>query len=170
MDLATGTRFLGVLALVALAGGAVLLAAPRHPSLAVVREHAAMLGVLVAGVATAGSLWLSEGVGLEPCTLCWVQRAAMYPLVVVLLVLYVAPSRTVRRVALVLAGAGLATSLWHVAVQRVPALSGSVACSSTSPCSAALVEVFGLLTIPTMAACGFVAVLALLRTETARRS
>lgn len=39
---------------------------------------------VVAGVATAGSLYLSLGLGLVPCELCWYQRVLMYPLVVVL--------------------------------------------------------------------------------------
>lgn len=40
-------------------------------------------GGLVALVATAGSLYVSEAMGLVPCELCWYQRVLMYPLVVV---------------------------------------------------------------------------------------
>ncbi len=39
---------------------------------------------VVAGVATAGSLYFSEVLGLVLCDLCWYQRILMYPLVVVL--------------------------------------------------------------------------------------
>lgn len=35
-------------------------------------------------VATAGSLFLSEVMGFAPCTLCWYQRIAMFPLPVIL--------------------------------------------------------------------------------------
>jgi disulfide bond formation protein DsbB len=162
MGFAEGTRFLGVLAVVAVLGAGTLLVVPRHPALAPVRQHAVALAGLVALVSTAGSLWLSEGVGLVPCTLCWVQRAAMYPLAVLLPLLALRPSRWGVRLTAALGVAGLAVSSWHVLVQQVPSLSGSVSCSATAPCSAALVEVFGLLTIPAMAACGFVAVLTLL--------
>ena len=41
-------------------------------------------GTLVAIVATTGSLFLSLGLGLVPCELCWYQRILMYPLVIVL--------------------------------------------------------------------------------------
>ncbi|MFB6177736.1 MAG: disulfide bond formation protein B, partial [Halobaculum sp.] len=44
------------------------------------------LATTVALVATAGSLYFSEVMGLIPCELCWVQRILMYPLVVVLAV------------------------------------------------------------------------------------
>lgn len=163
MDFAQGTRFLGVLALVAGAGGVALLVVPRHPALAPLRAHAAWVAGLVAAVATAGSLWLSEGIGLEPCTLCWAQRGAMYPLVLLLPALALRPSRALRLAITALAGVGLLLSSWHVLVQRVPALADTTSCSATAPCSAALVEVFGVLTIPTMAGLGFLAVLALVR-------
>jgi disulfide bond formation protein DsbB len=39
---------------------------------------------LVAGIATAWSLWFSVGLGLIPCDLCWYQRILMYPLTVIL--------------------------------------------------------------------------------------
>src|SRR6266536_2440469 len=39
---------------------------------------------IVALVATAGSLYLSEIAHFTPCTLCWYQRIGMYPLAVVL--------------------------------------------------------------------------------------
>ena len=40
--------------------------------------------LLVATVATSGSLSYSLGLGLFPCRLCWYQRILMYPLVAVL--------------------------------------------------------------------------------------
>ena len=46
--------------------------------------HATLLAFVVAAVATAGSLYLSEVANFTPCTLCWYQRIAMYPLVVLL--------------------------------------------------------------------------------------
>ena len=42
------------------------------------------LGAVVAVLATAGSLWYSEGAHFPPCELCWYQRIAMYPLALVL--------------------------------------------------------------------------------------
>ena len=38
----------------------------------------------IAAVATAGSLFFSEVMGLPPCILCWYQRICLFPLVVIL--------------------------------------------------------------------------------------
>lgn len=42
--------------------------------------HYAIL--LQAGIAMAGSLFFSEVMALPPCVLCWYQRIAMYPIVI----------------------------------------------------------------------------------------
>jgi disulfide bond formation protein DsbB len=42
------------------------------------------LAWLVALAATAGALFLGEVMGKTPCVLCWYQRIAMFPLVLVL--------------------------------------------------------------------------------------
>ena len=156
------SRFLGVLAVVAAGGALWLLLLRRHPASAAIREHALPLAAAIATTAMLGSLWYSEVAGFVPCDLCWYQRYAMYPLAIVLTISAIRGDQRIRLPAAALAGIGLTTSAWHVAVQRVPSLSGATSCSAESPCSAMWVEVFGLLTIPTMAACGFLAVLVLL--------
>jgi disulfide bond formation protein DsbB len=114
-----------------------------------------------AGTATAGSLWSSEVAGFIPCELCWFQRIAMYPLAVLLPLAAIRRDDAVRPYVRALAGLGLALSVWHVLIQRVPALSGTTSCAADAPCTAMWVNVFGVMTIPTMAAFGFFAVLAL---------
>ena len=42
------------------------------------------MAFVVALLATVGSLYFSEVAHFEPCLLCWYQRIAMYPLVVIL--------------------------------------------------------------------------------------
>ena len=41
------------------------------------------LAWLIAVVATLGSLFFSEAMGLPPCVLCWYQRIFMFPLAVI---------------------------------------------------------------------------------------
>ncbi|HEX6475125.1 MAG TPA: disulfide bond formation protein B, partial [Candidatus Limnocylindria bacterium] len=87
MTLAVAT-FLAVLALVALAGVvAVLVAAVigrLEPIRSAIGSGALWLAFAVAFTATAGSLFFSEVAHLVPCTLCWYQRIAMYPLALIL--------------------------------------------------------------------------------------
>lgn len=164
MDVAGVSRFLGVLALVA-GAVALVLVVPwlrSRPALREwVRRDGTWFAAAIAFVATTGSLYYSEVVGFVPCTLCWAQRAAMYPLAVLLPVLALTRAEPLRRGTRLLTLVGLGLSVWHVAIQRVPALSGTVSCSADAPCSAAWVQIFGVLTIPTMAGLGFAAIIAL---------
>jgi disulfide bond formation protein DsbB len=124
-----------------------------------VGPHATFLAFVVAAVATAGSLYLSEGANFTPCTLCWYQRIAMYPLVVVLGI------ATWRRddiapYAYTLAGIGGSISIYHMLVERFPSLETS-SCDPTNPCSLIWTERFGYQTIPTMALSAFALIIAL---------
>jgi disulfide bond formation protein DsbB len=174
---ATVTTFFALLALAsyAVVVAAVLLAvlSGRVAAVAALRERAAdalsgpALGfaIAVTGVATVGSLYLSEGIGYPPCGLCWVQRGFMYPLAVVLLVAAVLGRHGLRRGAALWALAGGAVAAYHVAVERFPGLSSSTVCSATTPCTVRWVEHFGFVTIPVMALAAFLlaAVLLLVR-------
>lgn len=163
------SRFLGVLAVVAFVGSLAVLVLRRRPAVDAVRAHATMLAAAVAVTATAGSLWYSEVANFVPCELCWFQRVAMYPLAVVLPIAAVRGDDGIRAYARVLAGLGLLTSLWHVGLQRLPALADAGTCDAGASCSVIWVEAFGVLTIPTMAACGFLAIVVLTSLRTSAR-
>ncbi|MDO9174904.1 MAG: disulfide bond formation protein B, partial [Actinomycetota bacterium] len=83
---------LAVLAVIALSGALLLLAARVIPSVASVRFLDAVhrvqlpLAAIVAVTATSGSLWFSESAGWIPCRFCWFQRIFMYSLAVILTV------------------------------------------------------------------------------------
>lgn len=115
------------------------------------------LATAVATVATGGSLLLSEVAGYVPCVLCWYQRIAMYPLVVVLGVATFRRDDQVWRTVLPLSGIGAGIAAWHIAIERWPML-GSEVCDPVAPCALRWVEEFGFLTLPTMAFIGFVAI------------
>ena len=119
------------------------------------------LGFTVAATATLGSLYLSEIVHLIPCTYCWYQRIAMYPLVVILGIAALRKDNGVRIYAASLAVIGAAIAFYHRIVQAFPEINGS-ACSSSVPCTAAYFTLFGFVTIPYMALSGFLLILALL--------
>ena len=115
----------------------------------------------VAVVASTGSLYLSEIVGLMPCSFCWYQRIAMYPLVIVLGIGALRRDAAVWRYALPLSAVGLLIAIYHVTIQWQPSLDVG-ACSSGAPCSGRYLAVFGFVTIPTMAGAAFVLIAALL--------
>lgn len=129
---------------------------------AALRPQALAIAALVAAVATAGSLWLSEGAGFPPCELCWYQRIAMYPLTVLLAIGALRHDDGVRLPALVIALGGAAVSTWHILVERFPSLADATTCDPANPCSIKWVEELGFLTIPTMALIGFLSIATLL--------
>ena len=149
-----------VMTLSALAAGVIGLVRPSTYSGLGFRNGVAV-AALVAGAATAGSLIYSEVYLFEPCRLCWYQRIAMYPLVVILGIAAVRGDVSVRRYVAPIAVIGAAISIWHIGVERLPGLpSGS--CSISAPCDLIWVERFGFVTIPVMALAGFLAILTLL--------
>ena len=115
---------------------------------------------LVASLATAGSLYLSDVAGLAPCLLCWYQRIAMYPLVLLLGVAALLGDRRIWRYVLPLSLTGLAISIYHVTIQYQPTL-GVVSCSAEAPCTARYLHVYGFVSIPVMAGAAFLLVSAL---------
>ena len=74
-------------------------------------------GLIVAAVALAGSLWLSIGMNLKACPLCFYQRTFVMGIVGVLgigLLAGVRPSPTLSLLSLPMATAGLGVALFHV--------------------------------------------------------
>lgn len=129
---------------------------PTRPSRPASRTVLAATTV-VAAVATAGSLWLSLGLGLTPCRLCWYQRILLYPLVVVLGVAALADRPGVWRTALPLAVPGAGVAAYHSLLQ-VSAVSGST-CSVAVGCAAIQYALAGgLLTVPRLSLVAFLLV------------
>ena len=160
VPVAVADRFLGLLAVVALVvtlAAVVMLVTRRVPPWAA--QAALPLAAAIATVTTLGSLYYSEVAGYPPCVLCWYQRIAIYPQVIVLGVAAWRRDREVWRTSVPLAVIGVAISAWHVAVERNPALAGP--CDPDNPCAIRWVEEFGFLTIPTMALIAGLAFIAL---------
>jgi len=115
----------------------------------------------VALVASTGSLYLSDVVGFVPCSLCWYQRIAMYPLVVLLFVGMIRGDAPVWRYALPLSVIGAVIAAYHVTIQLQPSLDVGV-CSAGASCTGRYLAVFGFVSIPVMAGGGFLLITALM--------
>ncbi len=142
-----------------------VLVTPRSRKISSVRRVRSMAGsfsVVLAIAATLASLYLSEIGDLVPCRWCWIQRAAMYPLALVLLIAWLTRDHLVRRYAIPISLLGLAASTWHYLLQQVPSLSDSQSCSLTTPCSVTYIEKFGFVSVPWMAGSVFLLILLLL--------
>jgi disulfide bond formation protein DsbB len=118
---------------------------------------------LVAALATLGSLYLSEIAGLIPCQLCWFQRIAIYPLVLLLGIAAVRGELYVAKryfIWLPLVGAGLST--YHYQLERFPS-QPALSCGLGEPsCAQAVLNIFGFVSVPFMALAAFLLIIAVL--------
>lgn len=149
--------FLAVLLL--LGAGFLALAATTGRRRWLAHDDARTIAALVAGGATAASLYFSEVAGFVPCELCWYQRIAMYPLAVIVPIAAARRDATADIYVRVIAGVGLLIALYHVQLQAFPS-QGSF-CTAAAPCTASPLEVLGFATIPMMSAASFAGILAL---------
>lgn len=120
------------------------------------------LGWLVATVATLGSLFLSDVMGLPPCSLCWYQRVALFPLVLVLGAGLLSFDAAVVKYALPLAAAGWLVALYHSLLYWGILPKDIQPCTGGVPCTDRNLELLGFLSIPLMSLLAFTAIVTLL--------
>ncbi len=125
---------------------------------------------LIALAATLGALFIGEVLGQMPCTLCWYQRIAMFPLVVILGIGLYRGDSSVRAYALPLTLAGLALAGWHSGLY-VGLIPEAVApCTKDGPsCSGPGQMILGL-PIPFLSLAAFAAITVLLVLPKGNRS
>ena len=100
--------------------------------------------------ATLGSLFFSEVMGVPVCVLCWYQRIAMYPLVLILAIGLFPYDRRVVHYAAALTGVG-----WFIALFQLLLVAGIIPeniqpCVQGVPCSETHISVLGFLNIPAL--------------------
>lgn len=117
---------------------------------------------LTALAGTVGSLFFSEVMGYPPCVLCWYQRIALYPLVVVIAVGLSTGDRRVGLYSLPFAIGGLLIAVYHNLLYFGIIPESITPCTEGTPCNARQLELFGFLTIPLMALGGFLVTTVLL--------
>ena len=99
---------------------------------------------------------------MTPCVLCWYQRIAMFPLVVILGVGLLEPDRRSIRYALPLAWVGWGVAVYHCLLFWGVVSEGLIPCGKGSSCADANVQVAGFVPIPLLSLAAFTGILALL--------
>ena len=180
MDVAVADRFFALLTLIALTGviAAAALALARRFSATAARLHnrlwqaldgtALWLAWLVAAGAMLGSLYYSEIVHYAPCSLCWYQRIAMYPLVVILLLAALRRDRGIRVYALPLVVIGGLIAVYQYVLGYLPDAE-VLGCSIDVSCTERYVWEFGFVDFPFMSIVSFAAIGCLLGCGPSRR-
>lgn len=100
--------------------------------------------------ATLASLFFSEVMNVPVCVLCWYQRIAMYPLVIILAVGLFPFDPRVVRYASGLAGLGLLIALFQLLLIMGIIPENAQPCVQGVPCTETHLSLFGFLNIPSL--------------------
>ena len=103
-----------------------------------------------------GSLFFSEVMELPPCVLCWYQRIAMYPLIVIIGIGILRRDPQWKIYALPLSLIGLAIAIYHNLLYYGVIPESITPCTEGVPCNAVQIEWLGFITIPLMGLASFV--------------
>ena len=110
---------------------------------------------IVSIIATISSLSFSIINHWIPCSLCWYQRIFMYPIVFIIgIAFYKNKIKDVIYV-LPLSLIGMCISIYHILIQKVPALKETVTQCGPVPCTGDYLNWFGFITIPMLAFVAF---------------
>ncbi|MCH9626517.1 MAG: disulfide formation protein [Chlamydiales bacterium] len=113
------------------------------------------LAWLFACLGTLVSLYFSEVLKLEPCHLCWYQRIALFPLVFVLGIAAYRSFLDVARYVLPQVIGGFLFAAYQIAIQEIPGWNPIDMCGAGPSCSEKYDIGLGFITIPMLAAGGF---------------
>lgn len=127
-----------------------------------IKKNALYLAWTGSLIAMLGSLYFSEIANFPPCVLCWYQRIAMYPLVVILGFAIYKRNRDFLLPAFVLSAVGWLISVYHNLLYYEILPEAAAPCIAGVSCTTKFIEWFGFLTIPLLAFLGFTSVIILL--------
>lgn len=113
------------------------------------------LSWLLALTSTAGSLFFSEVMMFPPCVLCWYQRMAMYPLVIIFFVGSFQGLRVTTYFSLPFVGIGWLVSIFHNLLHWGVIPESASPCIKGVSCSTVFLNWFGFVTIPLLALTSF---------------
>ena len=117
---------------------------------------------VLALLSAAGSLFFSEVMQLTPCVLCWYQRIAMYPLVIIIGIGIALRDNRWKLYSLPLAAIGLLIAIYHNLIYYGVIPEGLTPCTQGASCSERQIEWLGFITIPLMGLASFLTIAAII--------
>lgn len=117
---------------------------------------------IIAMFATFGSLFFSVVMEFTPCSLCWYQRVAMYPLAVIFLFGVYDEDQSCMRTSIPFTLIGWTIALYHNLLQWEIIPESASPCLSGVPCSAKWINWFGFISIPFLSLIAFTILLIIL--------
>ncbi len=115
---------------------------------------------LIASIATFGSLYFSEVLFYQPCKLCWYQRIAMYPIIIIALVGFFSRSRVPAVIILIMGIIGGAIAGFHSSLIYKLFGVDENSCSDAL-CSIRWINDYGIISIPLLSFIAFTLIIIL---------
>lgn len=122
-----------------------------------VNELLPYIAWFIAFTGAVGSLFFSEVMLLPPCVLCWYQRIAMYPLILIIGTGILLGDRRMKIYALPFSVIGLVIAVYHNLLYYGVIPESITPCTEGVPCNAVQIEMLGFITIPLMGLAAFAA-------------
>lgn len=122
-------------------------------------KNAVLFAFIVALGGMLVSLWYSQVIGFEPCTLCWIQRIFLYPQAIILGIALLRKDERVGDYAITLSVFGVFVALYHYYLEFGGTPLVNCGIENGISCSKRLVYEFGYITIPMMALTGFLMII-----------
>ncbi|WP_088322320.1 disulfide bond formation protein B [Bacillus cereus] len=129
--------------------------------MSIIRKYHIVISWMIATSAMLISLVFSEWIKLPPCDLCWYQRMAMYPLVLILGIGMYRKDPYVSTYAFPFACIGLLIVIYQITIQVFPVNEIKI-CSVGVSCTEDYLNMFGFISIPMLSFIGFLAIIILL--------
>ncbi len=123
------------------------------------QQNALYIAFIQSIVAFLGSMYFSNILMYPPCVLCWYQRIAMFPLVLILGVGIILKEKNIYAYTLPLALIGWTISLYHNLLYYKFIPDTLAPCVSGVSCTTKYVEYFGFVTIPLLAFVAFTVII-----------
>jgi disulfide bond formation protein DsbB len=126
-----------------------------------IRENALRLAWVQALLAMMGSLYFSEIRNFPPCVLCWYQRIAMYPLVIILAWVMINRVQAWKALVLPFSAIGMLIAGYHCLLYYKILPEAIAPCTAGVSCTTQFIEYFGFITIPLLSLIAFTLITAL---------
>ncbi len=123
-----------------------------------IKNNILYIAWITALASMAGSLYFSEILHFPPCILCWYQRIAMYPLVLIIGIGIVKKDKHLYNYVLPLSLIGDAIAFYHNLLYYKFIPDSLAPCISGVSCTTKFIELFGFVTIPFLSLLSFVVI------------
>lgn|SRR3990167_3497125 len=127
------------------------------------KQYGLFLAWLVALMATVSTLFIGEVLHWPICVLCWYQRIAIYPLVILLGIAAFKNEKIIIPYALPFPVIGFFFALYQYCEQMIPGFSPINFCTQTFPCNTIHLKLLGFITLPFLSAVCCVVIFGLLK-------